>query len=135
MPVAIPALTKATLNTALESASIVIAEDVVQAAATTAVAVSVFSAAGDTAATVLADLSAAVKAEVVAKTGISADDLVVVKAEVVVGEEPAAPTAAPVAAAPAAAPTPKLIDSAGRTSAFGAIAAGVAAQLVLNFVF
>ena len=86
VPVVIPTVTKETLNTALalESTGVVIGEDVVQEAATTAVSVSV-STIGDAVAPVLADLSAAVSAKVAADTGINATDLVVVKVEVVVG--------------------------------------------------
>ena len=91
----IPTVTKDTLNTALANTGVVIEEDVVQEDPITAVSVSVTTT-GDAAAPVLADLSAAVSAKVAADTGISATDLVVVEAEVVVE----ATTAAPVAAAP-----------------------------------
>ena len=98
MTVVIPTVTKDTLNTALASTDVVIEVEVVQEAPTTAVSVSVTTT-GDAVAPVLADLSAAVKAQVAADTGINAEDLVVVEAEVVAE----ATTAAPVAAAPVAA--------------------------------
>ena len=95
----IPTVTKESLNTALESSDVVIEEDVVQEAATTAVSISV-STTGDAVAPVLTVLSATVKAEVAADTGIDAANLVVVESEVVVEATTvkAAPTAAPVAA-------------------------------------
>ena len=118
MPVVIPTVTKEALNTALALEStgvaIVIVENVVQEAATTAVSVSV-STIGDAVAPVLTDLSAAVSAKVAEDTGISVTDLVVVEAEVVVAAPvAAAPVAAPVAAAtdaPVAAPVAAATDA------------------------
>ena len=116
MPVVIPTVTKEALNTALalESTGVVIVENVVQEAATTAVSVSV-STIGDAVAPVLTDLSAAVSAKVAEDTGISVTDLVVVEAEVVVAAPvAAAPVAAPVAAAtdaPVAAPVAAATDA------------------------
>ena len=109
MTVVIPTVTKDTLNTALASTDVVIEVEVVQEAPTTAVSVSVATT-GDAVAPVLADLSAAVKAQVAADTGINAEDLVVVEAEVVVE----ATTAAPVAASsPVTAPTVMTVSGAG----------------------